>query len=263
MRSHARNILLTILGVALGASLFLASWRDAADVHARDVPRVSARHLPASAPALREPDITPHEDTQCEELTDFSEVAISQACAEGAGYPRCRWQLPEPGPSDGYRIWRNTTPEHRWARPGLVAMLLRVTATFRKAYPDVLLTIGDLDAPGPRHQTHDRGVDVDVYLEDSMIARNDGGGLYPDNYLGKSEEQVASLRHRVMTLGQALALCSHGDLRIYYNDQVVVDEFRHWFAQQGLTTSFSFAMLPHNELHRFHFHVRVAETLVP
>ena len=79
----------------------------------------------------------------------------------GRPYPECRWRLPEPE-GEEYEIWRNTVDGHRWARPGLVSLILAAAAEYRRRWPGAHLIIGDLDAPGPRHSTHDRGVDVDL-----------------------------------------------------------------------------------------------------
>lgn len=192
------------------------------------------------------------------------QVVRDPACDEGAPYPRCRWQLPDTGDARGlYRVWRNTTPEHRWARPGLVSLVMAAAQEYRERWPGESIAIGDLDAAGPRHQTHDRGVDVDLYLEHAMIARNDGGGRYPDNYEGRAEDEVRLLRARVLDLAKILATCSGGRLRIYYNDREIVNELRTWFDVQGLVSDVGLPMLMHNPLHRFHFHMTVAEDLAP
>lgn len=190
------------------------------------------------------------------------DVPQSDGCATGAGYPECRWQLPEP--TDGeYEIWRNTTDDHRWGRPGLVSLMLATAAEYRRRWPGEHVVIGDLDAPGPRHQTHDRGVDVDLYLPDAMIARNAGGGRYPDNYENKSRREVRLLRARVMDLAKILATCADGQIRIYYNDHQLVRDFRAWFDERGMQSEVGRPMRPHNRLHRFHFHLTVPEDLDP
>ncbi len=51
-------------------------------------------------------------------------IVRDAACDRGEPYPACRWQLPDEEASGGlHRIWRNTTPEHRWARPALVSVV--------------------------------------------------------------------------------------------------------------------------------------------
>lgn len=192
-------------------------------------------------------------------------IAAEQGCTRDLGYPRCRWQLPDPVELDlpYYRIWRNTVPEHRWARPGLVSLILAAAREYHERWPDERLIVGDLDAPGPRHQTHDRGVDVDLYLPDSMIAQNEGGGRYPDNYEGRAEEEVTLMRARVMDLARILATCSRGQLRIYYNDPELVDSFVAWTEAQGMESRVGPPMMMHNRLHRFHFHMTVEEELQP
>lgn len=189
-------------------------------------------------------------------------IEASEGCEAGRPYPHCRWRLPDP--ADGaYAIWRNTVDEHRWARPGLVSLVLTAAAEYRRRWPGERLTIGDLDAPGPRHQTHDRGVDVDLYLEHAMIARNIGGGRYPDNYEGRSRAEVRSLRARVMDLAKILAVCANGQIRIYYNDPDLIRPFRAWFDEQGYRSEVGEPMQMHNDLHRFHFHMTVPEALAP
>ncbi len=186
------------------------------------------------------------------------------ACERGRPYPVCKWNLPHALESRGsYRRWRNTIPEHRWGRPGLVSLLLSSAAEYHERFADQILSIGDLDAPGPRHQTHDRGVDVDIYLPGAMITENVGGGRYLENYEGRSEDEVEGLRERVQELARILAVCSRGQLRIYYNDPLVVESFNQWFAEQDLESPFGEPMQLHNDLHRFHFHMTVSEGLPP
>lgn len=193
------------------------------------------------------------------------DVPHEPACDDGAPYPACRWQLPDAEASGGlYRIWRNTTPEHRWARPGLVSLVLAAAREYAMRWPGEQLTIGDLDAPGPRHQTHDHGVDVDLYLEHAMADRNEAGRPRIDNYHGLSRRAVRLHRARVLDLAKILARCANGRIRIYYADREVVDAFRAWFAGEGLVSDVSAqAMQMHNDLHRFHFHLTVAEDLAP
>jgi hypothetical protein len=82
-------------------------------------------------------------------------IAREEACERGASYPECRWQLPDETASGGlYAIWRNTTPEHRWARPALVSLVLAAAREYAMRWPGERVTVGDLDAAGPRHQTH-------------------------------------------------------------------------------------------------------------
>lgn len=185
-------------------------------------------------------------------------------CDEGAAYPACRWQLPgDDVANDLYTVWRSTTDDHRWARPGLVTLVMAAAREYQRRWPGEHLTIGDLDAAGPRHQTHDRGVDVDLYLEHAMLDVNQGPHRYVDNYAGRSEAEVADLRARVTDLAHILATCSHGRLRIYYNDPEVLEPFVAWFAAQGFVSDVGPAMTMHNRLHRFHFHMTVPEDLPP
>ncbi|RZO58311.1 MAG: hypothetical protein EVA89_19420 [Sandaracinaceae bacterium] len=190
------------------------------------------------------------------------EIEQTEGCAAGRPYPACRWRLPDP-PGELYEIWRNTTDDHRWARPGLVSLVLTAAAEYQRRWPGEHLTVGDLDAPGPRHQTHDRGVDVDLYLLEAMIARNEGGRRYPDNYAHRSRREVRALRARVMDLAKILATCADGRIRIYYNDPDLIHPFREWYRERGLETPFSHAMRMHNPLHRFHFHLSVPDDLAP
>ncbi|HEY8427017.1 MAG TPA: hypothetical protein VIL20_01530, partial [Sandaracinaceae bacterium] len=118
-------------------------------------------------------------------------------------------------------------------------------------------------APGPRHQTHDRGVDVDLYLVDAMMTRNEGRGRYVSNYEHRSRSEVRRLREKVLDLARILAVCANGQIRIYYNDPEVVRAFREWFDARGLVSSFGRPMRPHNRLHEFHFHLTVPEGIEP
>lgn len=192
------------------------------------------------------------------------ELLRSAGCATGRPYPHCRWRLPDPESNDvPYEIWRNTVPIHRWGRPGLVSLVLTAAAEYARRWPGEHLTIGDLDAPGPRHRTHDRGVDVDLYLTHAMMARNEGNGRYPDNYADRSPREVEGLRARVMDLAKILATCAEGRVRIYYNDPAIIGPFREWFRARGLRSNVGRPMLPHNALHRFHFHLTVSEDQAP
>lgn len=194
------------------------------------------------------------------------EVLIPEepGCAAGEPYPACRWQLPEEdAASDLYRIWRNTVPEHRWAQPGLVSLVMAVARDHAHRWPGEILTIGDLDAPGPRHQTHDLGHDVDLYLENALMETNIGGGNYIDTYAGRPSPVVRMLRARVLDLAQNLATCSLGRLRIYYNDPEIIAPFLQWFGERGLVSDVGPAMVEHNRLHRFHFHMTVGDGLRP
>ena len=184
-------------------------------------------------------------------------------CERGRDYPQCKWQMPHATLSEGrYRRWRNTIMEHWWGRPALVGFILASTARYRERFPDQVLAIGDLDAPGPRHQTHDRGVDVDIYLPGAMLVENAGGGDYPSNHEGKTEAEVEATRQRVEGLARALAECASGAVRIYYNDPVVLERFHTWYDEQGFDPNpFGRPMQQHNHLHDFHFHISIPEEL--
>lgn len=192
------------------------------------------------------------------------EIPSRSACERTSRYPHCKWGIPRlTGDARIYRIWRNTTPEHRWARPGLVSLLMAAAAEHRRRWPDSELHIGDLDAPGPRHATHRRGQDVDLYLPGAMIARNELGGHYPDNYEGRAALEVRRMRAEVLDFARVLATCARGEVRIYYNDPVVEQAFLHWYRGEGLSSSVGAPMQAHNELHRFHFHLTVPLDLAP
>ena len=183
-------------------------------------------------------------------------------CATGSGYPECKWQLPSAIYSEhSWRRWRNTIPAHQYARPALVALLVTTAHEMHRLAPEQPFVIGDLDAPGPRHSTHDHGVDVDLYLPGTLMVENSGGGSYDDNFAGKSPEEVEQLRARALLLAEILATCSQGQLRIYYNDELVRTRFLRWFAERGYHSPFAAPMMGHNHLHDFHFHVSVSEDL--
>lgn len=191
-------------------------------------------------------------------------IPKTPACARGGRYPQCKWQIPNARDANRvYRIWRNTTPEHRWGRPGLVSLILATAAEYARRWPGERMAIGDLDAPGPRHQTHDRGVDVDLYLPHAMMTRSEGGRRYVDNYRDRPASEVALHRARVMDLARILAVCANGQIRIYYNDPEIVTPFRAWFDARGLRSEVGNAMEPHNALHEFHFHLTIPEEFAP
>jgi hypothetical protein len=191
-------------------------------------------------------------------------VVATDACFEGAPYPACRWRMPEPAEAGHAHVrWRNTRPEHWWGRPSLVSIVLAVAQGYAQRYPGEQVVVGDLDAAGSRHVTHDRGVDVDLYLPGVMEADNAGGGAHPSNYVDRPRLSTRMRRARVHTLAQLLASCTGGALRIYYNDPPVAEPFLHWFRTAGFVSPFGKAMQAHNALHRFHFHVTIAESLGP
>jgi len=191
-------------------------------------------------------------------------VERTAGCDLGLGYPACRWRLPDPWDARHFfATWRNTSEDHRSARPGLVSLLLATAAEYARLYPGEELAIGDLDAPGPRHETHDEGVDVDLYLPGMMAVENLGAGEYENNYAGLGPLQKRMLRARVESLARILATCTAGRLRIYYNDPPVNRRFRSWFEAQGYESPFGNPMQEHNDLHRFHFHVTVPRELGP
>ncbi len=193
-------------------------------------------------------------------------IARPNACARNEEYPRCKWRMPNPASvADGslFTRWRNTVVEHWWGRPTLVGVVLATASAFRKREPDQPLVVGDLDAPGPRHQTHKSGVDVDLYLPGAMLKENVGGGRYEENYGRNSSTEDAILKQRVLILAQTLARCTDGQLRIYYNDETVRASFLEWFAEEGYQSPFGDPMQTHNELHDFHFHVTIGEALEP
>ena len=195
-------------------------------------------------------------------LVPGGEIDRTAACDRGEGYPACRWRLP--APQEGgtpYGIWKLTTPDHRWGRPALVALVLAAAREMAILRPGTGLVVGDLDAPGDRHATHASGVDVDLYLPGLMARDNAGGGSHPDNYEGLGEGAVAAKREAVLDLAEVLASCAGGRLRIFYNDPVVVGAFASWFEAAGMVSPFGEPMKAHNDLHLFHFHVTIADDL--
>jgi len=192
------------------------------------------------------------------------DIAIerSEGCQRSATYPGCRWKVPEPERAGGlYDIWRNTTPDHTWGRPVLVSLVLAVASDHARAHPGERVTVGDLDAPGPRHKTHRGGVDVDLYLPGFMATENLGTGRARENYAGLSPEDARAKRARVVSLAKTLAACTAGRLRVYYNDSEVIAPFEAWFRGRGFRSPFGRPMVAHNPLHLFHFHVTIPADL--
>jgi hypothetical protein len=192
-------------------------------------------------------------------------IARPAACAAGAVYPECKWAMPDTHEVGGlYTRWRNTIDEHTWGRPALVGVMLATAHAFRARFPNQELLVGDLDAPGPRHVTHKTGVDVDLYLPNTLLVENLGARRYRPNYRTMSNVNIEHARHRVEALARILAVCTEGRVRIYYNDITVRDRFHAWFDARGLVTPFGRPMQRHNPLHDFHFHVSIGEdTPVP
>jgi hypothetical protein len=263
--SRVRIARLAAVGLLIGAAMAVALAAHHAGTS--PLPRAAAPPRPVSVPA---PDAAIGADAAvaiaradvyaC--ILPSVEIPRDPRCDADASYPDCRWQLPDPE-GELFTIWRSTTPDHRWARPGLITLVLATAREYQARWPHEHLTVGDLDAAGPRHQTHDRGVDVDLYLEHAMLDVNTPGNRYEDNYAHRSPEEVASLRERVTDLAHILATCAQGRLRIYYNDPEVLTPFLTWFDAHGYVSDVGPAMTMHNRLHRFHFHVTVPENLPP
>ncbi len=99
-----------------------------------------------------------------------------------------------------------------------------------------------------------------------MMVENAGGGRYPSNFEGKSEEEIEELRRRIEILARVLATCANGHIRVYYNDDIVRDRFHAWYDAQhffpeGESNEFGRPMQGHNHLHDFHFHITIPEDL--
>ncbi len=256
MRYRAVPLVLTT--IALGATV------GGANVHQAPTVKAVTKELGSETPAANRSarrDVWA-DDYRCR----VPEVPVEAAggCAHNHRYPDCKWRVVAPARAGHlYRIWRNTRPEHRSGSPGLVSLVLAAAADYSRRYPGEVLVIGDLDAPGPRHRTHRKGQDVDLYLPGTMIAENVSGGEYPSNYLYADSLERTMLRSRVETLAKILATCSRGQVRIYYNDAPVNRRFGSWFLDRGLASPFGPPIRHHNDLHRFHFHVTVPENFVP
>lgn len=192
------------------------------------------------------------------------QVPATEGCATGASYPECRWRMPEPARAGhAFDRWRNTRRKHWWGSPALVTVVLGAAEAYARRFPGERIVVGDLDAPGPRHETHDRGVDVDLYLPGVMEASNVGARTYPSNYRDRPHLLVRMRRARVEALARILAACTGGNLRIYYNDPPLADRFGRWFERRGFRSSFGTPMQAHNALHRFHFHVTIGDDHPP
>ncbi|MEM9193696.1 MAG: hypothetical protein AAGF12_31260 [Myxococcota bacterium] len=244
--------LLVFTTIAVGSSL--AVWHATAD--APGTQRVEVEEAP---PSPEVPKAAPTYECRRPAIP----VDPSEGCEHGE-YPDCTWRIVEPErASHLYRIWRNTREEHLRGRPGLVALVLTAAKEYSRRYPGEQLVIGDLDAPGPRHMTHRKGQDVDLYLPGAMIAENIGMGHYPSNYLYKAPLGQHMRRARVLELAKILTTCAAGRIRFYYNDPGVNERFKRWFRNQDFRSPFGEAMRYHNDLHRFHYHVTVDEELEP
>ncbi|HJK94107.1 MAG TPA: hypothetical protein RMH85_18370 [Polyangiaceae bacterium LLY-WYZ-15_(1-7)] len=265
MRALAPTALLLLAG------LLACSDPPAADPATADPPEPPTAERPPSSDPVAPPqgEDTGGDETEARPPSPYAcrvpaiPIPRPRECVRGRSYPDCKWQMPHATLGGGrYRRWRNTIMEHWWARPATVSWVLASVDAYHEVYPEQVVAVGDLDAPGPRHQTHDKGVDVDLYLLGAMLKENAGGGRYPSNFEGKSEDEIEGLRQRVETLARVLATCANGQLRIYYNDEVVRDRFHAWYDAQGFPENpFGRPMQRHNELHDFHFHVSVPEDL--
>jgi hypothetical protein len=257
-------LLLVAAAVASGLWIEPVAPGEAGDGAAEGSPAAARVPAATSERAGEPPDVARDRRVGPEYACRVPEVVIHRksACDDGLPYPACKWQLPQPYRAERtYTIWRNTVEEHLWGRPALIAVVLGAAEEYARHYPGEVLAVGDLDAAGPRHETHDQGVDVDLYLPGVMEVENLGGGEYAENYRGFDRLARRTQRARVETLARVLATCTQGRVRIYYNDADVRHRFQRWVNEQGLRSPFGRTMQPHNDLHRFHFHVTVPKDL--
>lgn len=251
---------------ALASSILLLGGLFSGLMHSgiqeAEVPEVAIPTPPASPRSMGLPRAKRHHSSSCR----VPEVAIPQSdgCRLGLPYPSCRFRMPDPEAAGYlYDRWKSTTLDHWWGSPGLVTLILAVSAKYQQEYPGESLVVGDLDAPGPRHSTHRKGQDVDLYLPGMMRTENVRRYVRPSNYEGQRSWQVAAKRARVVELAKNLAICTDGRIRIYYNDEPVERRFLNWFTMHGYKSPFGKPMRRHNYLHRFHFHVSVPENMSP
>lgn len=253
MRRAVRVGVVLLAVAAVSTAVVLSASGDDPIVTPEPVAPAAAR-----APTIEEPFDWDEFECRVPAVT----IGVRPECETGAAYPDCRWRIVDPVDAHHlYGVWHNTDEWARSARPALVALVLATANDYARLYPGEMLVIGDLDAPGPRHQTHDRGRDVDLYLPGRMIAENRGSGEYPSNYLYRGSLERRMLRARVESLAKILSACSDGRVRIYYNDPPVNDRIRRWFSDRGYDSPFGKPIRHHNDLHRFHFHVTVPEDL--
>ncbi len=259
----SRGVKLAVFLAALFAPGFLWAERMAtapAPAHAATRPEPALTTAPTELPPPLPP--MPEDEIRCR--VPRVAIAHTNGCDAGRPYPSCRWQMPEPrAVGHTFTIWRNTTADSRSARPALVSLALAVADEYARQFPGETLAIGDLDAPGPRHNSHDDGVDIDLYLPGAMEVENLGSHEFVENYAELTPLQRRMHRARVLTLAKILATCADGRVRIYYNDDDVQARFERWYDAQGWHSEFGRAMQGHNDLHRFHFHVRIPPDLAP
>jgi len=248
--------------LAAGGGTGASSPETPAEVAPADGPDVVGRPVPQRGPSPPPPAVAPEDPYRCR----VPDVAVERTagCGDGLPYPDCKWRVPDPDRADNlYLIWRNTTDQRRSARPALVGLVLAAAEDYARHYPGELLAVGDLDAQGPRHETHDKGQDVDLYLPGMMASENLGGGEYADNYDRLPSLSRRMVRARVETLARILAECTEGRVRIYYNDPPVRERFLRWYGERGWESPWGQPMQAHNDLHRFHFHVTIPEDMEP
>ena len=149
-----------------------------------------------------------------------------------------------------YDRWRNTVDKHTWGSAELVQSTVNAIALFKQWHPEQRVRVGDLDAPGPRHRYHRTGVDVDLYLPGAMRVESKGARRYENNYDDQPPSHIEAMQTRVTDLARALALCTDGKLRIFYNDPIVIERFTTWFNEQGYTPPPKGPMQPHNKTPR-------------
>jgi penicillin-insensitive murein endopeptidase len=159
----------------------------------------------------------------------------------------------------------------RWARPGLVALLLRAAETVDRRYPGSVLLVGDLSSRGggslPGHVSHRSGRDADVafYYADARGNRVESARLLPVRASGEASSGLRFDEARNWALVevllsdpaarvQSIFVAAPVKLRLlaYARRHEVSEElFAHADAAMRQPT--------HGPPHDDHFHVRISE----
>jgi penicillin-insensitive murein endopeptidase len=159
----------------------------------------------------------------------------------------------------------------RWARPGLVGLLVRAATTVDRRYPGSVMLVGDLSSRAggslPGHVSHRSGHDADVafYYADSRGNGVESERLVPVRASGLASSGLHLDEARNWALVEILLLDRAARVQTIFVAAAVKHRLlayarRHDVAEDVLARADAAMRQPaHGPRHDDHFHVRIAE----
>jgi murein endopeptidase len=151
---------------------------------------------------------------------------------------------------------RGSPRYQQWGRKDLIEIIYYVAKEWSRRHPNEKFSVGDLDYP-PGHQTHECGIDVDIFSTHSLLLQRPNGSKNPQY-------------SRALTIELAeLFFSTNAVTEILYNnanDGSVRNEVNKYIAANNLYGK----MVPYPN-HNNHFHLRIipnrfncsSKTIVP